>query len=196
MIPPSGSRAEPWAKKESPMVVKTVIVRPALCVGCMQCAIRCAEAHSASGDLAAAVGEAVLAKPRIFLGVGPEGRPFPNKCRHCEPAPCQEACMPGAIRSDIHTGLKIVDANRCIHCGMCAMACPYYAIRYHASRETADGRAAAIKCDGCYQRLEAGQIPACVTACKTGALTFGDVNAPLREGANAVAHAAVGVSYP
>ena len=124
MIPPSGSRAEPWEKKESPMVVKTVIVRPALCVGCMQCAIRCAEAHSASGDLAAAVGEAVLAKPRIFLGVGPEGRPFPNKCRHCEPAPCQEACMPGAIRSDIHTGLKIVDANRCIHCGMCAMACP------------------------------------------------------------------------
>ena len=84
----------------------------------MQCAIRCAEAHSESGVLATAINEAVPAKPRIFLGVGPEGRPFPNKCRHCEPAPCQEACMPGAIRSDIHTGLKVVDPARCIHCGM------------------------------------------------------------------------------
>lgn len=178
------------------MIVKTVIVRPSLCVGCMQCSIRCAEAHSASGELATAIREAVPAKPRIFLGVGPEGRPFPNKCRHCEPAPCQEACMPGAIRSDVHTGLKVVDPARCIHCGMCAMACPYYAIRYHNEREAPGGRLAAVKCDGCYRRLDEGLVPACVLACKTGALTFGDVNVYLKEGVNAVAHAASGVAYP
>ena len=55
--------------------------------------IRCAEAHSQSKTLAEAIREPILAKPRIHLGVGPEGRPFPNKCRHCEPAPCQDACM-------------------------------------------------------------------------------------------------------
>jgi carbon-monoxide dehydrogenase iron sulfur subunit len=104
--------------------------------------------------------------------------------------------MPGAIRSDIHTGLKIVDPARCIHCGMCAMACPYYAIRYHADCTAPDGRQAAIKCDGCHRRLDAGQVPACVTACKTGALTFGDVNVYLKEGASVVAHAASGVAYP
>jgi carbon-monoxide dehydrogenase iron sulfur subunit len=175
------------------MLKKTVVVRPELCVGCMQCSIRCAEAHSASGVLAAAIGEPVSAKPRIHLGVGPELKPFPNKCRHCEPAPCQEACMPWAIRSDVSEGLKIVDPARCIGCGMCAMACPYYVIRFYPDRLAPEKPAVAVKCDGCYGRVEAGGIPACVEACKTGALSFEEVNLYLKEGTNRLARAVYGV---
>jgi len=175
------------------MLKKTVIVRPELCVGCMQCMIRCAEAHSESKVLAAAIGEQILAKPRIHLGVGPEFKPFPNKCRHCEPAPCQEACMPWAIRSDIADGLKIVDATRCIGCGMCAMVCPYYVIRFYPDRAAAGKPAVAVKCDGCFERVEAGLVPACVEACKTGALLFEEVNLYLKEGTNRLAHTAMGV---
>jgi len=175
------------------MVEKTVIVRPELCVGCMQCMIRCAEAHSQSKELYAAISEEILAKPRIHIGVGPEQKPFPNKCRHCEPAPCQEACMPGAIRSDIFTGLKIVDQARCIHCGMCSMACPYYVIRYYHDARAPGGRSIAIKCDGCFERREAGLVPACVDACKTGALTFEDVNTVQKQGTDRLARAAYGV---
>jgi carbon-monoxide dehydrogenase iron sulfur subunit len=171
---------------------KTVIVRPELCVGCRQCMIRCAEAHSASKILASAISEDILAKPRIHIGVGPGKKPFPNKCRHCEPAPCQEACMPWAIRSDIADGLKIVDPTRCIGCGMCAMACPYYVTRFYRDKDAPERPSVAITCDGCYTRLAGGRVPACVSACKTGALTFEDANVSLKEGTDRLARAAYG----
>ena len=175
------------------MIQKTVIVRLERCVGCMQCMIRCAEAHSQSKTLAEAIREPILAKPRIHLGVGPEGRPFPNKCRHCEPAPCQDACMPWAIRDDIAPGLKIVDPTRCIGCGMCAMACPYYVIRFYQDAGAPERPSVAVKCDGCHERVAAGAIPACVCACKTGALTFDEVNLYLKQGTNRLANAVYGV---
>ncbi|MEA4856097.1 MAG: 4Fe-4S dicluster domain-containing protein [Solidesulfovibrio sp.] len=175
------------------MIQKTVIVRPERCVGCMQCMIRCAEAHSQSKALASAIREPILAKPRIHLGVGPEGRPFPSKCRHCEPAPCQDACMPWAIRDDISPGLKIVDPTRCIGCGMCAMSCPYYVIRFYRDAAAPERPGVAVKCDGCHERVAAGGIPACVTACKTGALAFEEVNLYLKEGTNRLANAVYGV---
>jgi len=175
------------------MLQKTVIVRPELCVGCMQCMIRCSQAHSASKELATAIREPVLSTPRIHLGVssgpGRKARPFPNKCRHCEPAPCQEACMPMAIRSDISPGLKIVDPERCIGCGMCSMACPYYVIRYHKDRGAPERPVVAVKCDGCHERTAVGLVPACVEACKTGALVWGDLNAHIKQGANKLANA-------
>ena len=176
------------------MNVKTVIVRPELCVGCMQCMIRCAEAHSESKVLAAAIREEVLAKPRIHIGVGPLEKPFPNKCRHCEPAPCLEACMPGAIRQDPTQSLKVVDEARCIDCGMCSMTCPYYAIRYYPDRKAPGGRVVAVKCDGCRERVAEGRVPACVEACKTEALTFGDVNVSMNRGVDRLAHVASGVA--
>ncbi len=176
------------------MIVKTVIVRPELCVGCMQCMIRCAEAHSQSKDLFSAISEEVLAKPRIHIGVGPEQRPFPNKCRHCEPAPCLEACMPGAIHPDMAGALKIVDETRCIDCGMCSMTCPYYVIRYYPDHKAPGGRTVAVKCDGCQERVAAGLIPACVAACKTEALTYGDVNVAMNQGTDRLAHVASGVA--
>ena len=175
------------------MLKKIVIVRPELCVGCMQCMIRCAQAHSRGKDLARAIGEDILAKPRIHLGVGPESKPFPIKCLHCEPAPCLEACMPGAIRDDIAHGLKVVDPSRCIGCGMCAMACPYYVIRFYEDPMAPGRPGVAIKCDGCHERVEHGGIPACVEACKTGALHFDNVNLYLKEGVDRLANASHGV---
>lgn len=176
------------------MIVKTVVIRPELCVGCMQCMIRCAEAHSESGVLELAVFESVLAKPRIHIGTGPGLRPFPNKCRHCDPAPCQEACMPGAIRSDVAQGLKIVDLERCIGCGMCGMVCPYFAVRYYPAAKAPGHETVAIKCDGCFTRVAEGLVPACVEACKTGALSFEDVNQALNAGVDRLANAAFGIT--
>jgi carbon-monoxide dehydrogenase iron sulfur subunit len=57
---------------------------------------------------------------------------------------------------------------------MCAMVCPFGAITFVASKKT--GKKTAYKCDNCIERQKKNQIPACVEACKTGALTFGYVN--------------------
>ncbi len=167
--------------------MKQVIVHPERCVGCMQCMIACAAAHSRSGELFSAVRETPTPKPRIHVGVGCFEEGFPNRCRHCNPAPCMAACLPGAIYRHKETGTVLIDAATCINCASCAMACPYGVIRYHPDPAAPDGRAVAVKCDNCIDRQRRGMRPACVEACKTGALTFEESADAMKRKTDAVA---------
>ena len=103
--------------------MKTVVIHPERCVGCMQCSVACAVAHSQSQQLYAAVFESPRTSPRIHVGAGPGALAFPNKCRHCDPAPCMQACMPRAISRDTETDAVLVNPSRCINCGMCVEVC-------------------------------------------------------------------------
>ncbi len=71
--------------------MKKVMVHPERCVGCMQCMMSCATAHSQSKSLFTAISEKPLPKPRVHVGAGRYGEGFPNRCRHCDPAPCLSA---------------------------------------------------------------------------------------------------------
>jgi carbon-monoxide dehydrogenase iron sulfur subunit len=153
--------------------MKTVVVRPERCVGCLQCRVSCAVAHSVSNSLYTAPYEPVLSKPRIHIGLSQRKEPFPNKCRHCDPAPCEMACLTKAIFREARTGAVVINPDRCIDCGMCAMACPFGVIRYHTYLNRKE---AAHKCDQCAARQRLGQGPACVEVCKSGALLFEDYN--------------------
>lgn len=163
--------------------MKTVFVNPERCIGCRQCEFACAVEHSLSRDPTQAVFETPMPRPRIHVSPGRAyATSFPNKCRHCDPAPCEQVCPTGAIRRDVERGLVLADAGRCITCAMCAMVCPFDVITFH---ETADGtplKVAAIKCDGCAGRVAAGSEPACVEACKTDALVFGELNELIEAG--------------
>jgi anaerobic carbon-monoxide dehydrogenase iron sulfur subunit len=154
--------------------MKTVIVHPERCVGCWQCRIACAVEHSQSKNLAGALSETVRPKPRLSIFPGRQHLAFPNKCRHCDPAPCQQVCIAGAIfrtpRGTVH-----IDPDRCINCAMCAMACPFGVLTYAATAKTPERRAVALKCDQCPEREAVGRVPACVEVCKVGALTYGEV---------------------
>lgn len=152
--------------------MKSVIVHPERCVGCMQCMPACATAHSRSKNLFPATLEVPRPRPRVHLGAAPTGEGFPNRCRHCEPAPCQLACLAAAIGRDAATGTVLIDPDLCINCASCAMACPFGVIRYHQDAAAPPGKTVAVKCDNCIERLGRGEIPACVEACKVGALTF------------------------
>ena len=138
--------------------MKTVIVRPERCVGCLQCRLACAVEHSASKNLYAAISEAT--RPRARLRIYPGGRnlAFPNKCRHCDPAPCQEVCIAGAIRRDASRGTVDIDPQRCISCAMCAMACPFGVLTYAPLAAAPDKAAVALKCDQCPDREKVGQV--------------------------------------
>ncbi len=103
-----------------------------------------------------------------------EHQAFPNKCRHCDPAPCQEVCIAGAIKRDAARGTVDIDPHRCISCAMCAMACPFGVLTYRPVHAAPDKAAVALKCDQCPDREKTGKVPACVAACKVGALTYGD----------------------
>lgn len=157
--------------------MNTVLVNPERCVGCMQCQIACAVEHSQSKDLYQAVYETPRPRSRIYVAPGIYlNTSFPNKCRHCDPAPCLEVCPTGAIDRDPDTSIVVIDGYKCITCAMCAMACPFDVIRYYEAPAMKLDRAVALKCDNCIERQRDGRIPACAEVCKVDALVFGDIN--------------------
>lgn len=155
--------------------MKTVFVNPERCVGCKQCEIACAVEHSQTRTLFQAVSELPRPRPRIHVAPGIYlSSSFPNKCRHCDPAPCMTVCPTSAISRS--GDIVLIDGNRCITCAMCAMVCPFDVIRYYESAVVLGERTVALKCDHCIERQQAGRQPACVEACKVGALQFGELN--------------------
>lgn len=157
--------------------MKTVFVNPERCIGCKHCELACAIEHSQSKALFQAVSEIPKPQPRIHVAPGLYlNSSFPNKCRHCDPAPCQAVCPTGAISRDAETDTVLIDGNKCITCAMCAMVCPFDVIGYYQSAVILRDRTVALKCDHCIDRQKEGRIPACVEACKVGALEFGDIN--------------------
>ncbi len=96
---------------------------------------------------------------------------LPLQCRHCEDGLCTLVCPTGAIHRDEKRGLTVVDEDLCIGCKLCVLMCPLGVLRVgHHNRAT-------IKCDQCIERQEAGELPACVTACPTHALQLVDADA-------------------
>jgi carbon-monoxide dehydrogenase iron sulfur subunit len=77
---------------------------------------------------------------------------------------------------DAEHDLVQVNIDKCIACAMCAMVCPFDAVTFHPQINGMPVRTVATKCDGCVERLHDGQEPACVEACKSGALLFGELN--------------------
>ena len=91
-------------------------------------------------------------------------------CKHCTHAACLDVCPTGALfRTEF--GTVVVQEDICNGCGYCIPACPYGVI----DQRKGDGRA--WKCTLCYDRLGAGQTPACAQACPTESIQFG----PLEE---------------
>ena len=166
--------------------MRTVFVQPERCIGCHHCEIACAVEHSRGKSLAAAVLEQPPPRSRVHVEAGPSlGLSFPNRCRHCQPAPCLLVCPTGAIGRDPGEGLVLVDTGKCIACAMCAIVCPFSAIGFHPQAARGDDVAHALvatKCDGCIDRVRLDREPACAEACKTGALVYGELNELVREG--------------
>ncbi len=158
--------------------MKTVFINPERCIGCKHCEIACAVEHSQSQNLYRAVFEEPLPQPLIHVEPGLHlNSSFPNKCRHCDPAPCMQVCPTAAIsRSEDLSEIVLVDGNKCILCGMCAMVCPFDVVTYGRTWTVRLRKDVAIKCDHCIDRQREGRIPACAEACKVGALQFGEIN--------------------
>lgn len=113
-------------------------------------------------------------------------RPIAVLCNHCENPSCVRVCPTKAtFRRD--DGIVMMDYHRCTGCRYCMAACPYGARSFNF-RDPSEyieqvnpdyprrTRGVVEKCNFCSERLGKGLPPACVTACKTGALLFGDLN--------------------
>lgn len=153
---------------------KMVVVNTERCLGCKSCMLACALAHAEARSLVEAVTTGTPLEPRIH--VEPGGRfGIPLHCQHCEDAPCVAVCPTEALRRAAPGAPVLLEAERCIGCRYCLVACPFGVIGLSRTGK------ASIKCDLCVERTKAGEEPACVAACPTGALVFCEVEAWLRE---------------
>ncbi len=164
--------------------MKTVFINPERCIGCLQCELACAVEHSATKDESLAFLEDPVPRKRVHVQAGPVPTfAFPNRCRHCDPAPCLQVCPTAAIYRDEEHGLVLIDEKKCIGCAMCAVVCPFDVLTFHPVPEgPSPDVAVAVKCDGCVDRVSRGDTPACVEVCKVDALVFGDLNDLVAEG--------------
>ena len=154
--------------------MKVVFADVERCVGCRHCEVACAVEHAEDKSLVSMLNEDPQPQPRIKVGLGVDLMTFPNKCQHCDPAPCIDACPTDAIYHDPEFDSVQVEKDKCISCGMCAMVCPNDAIDYRQVEK--DGNKVAYKCDHCLDRLKEGEEPACVEACRTDAMIFAEAN--------------------
>lgn len=89
-------------------------------------------------------------------------------CKHCVQAPCLEVCPTNAIiRTEFDTVVILSDV--CNGCRLCIAACPFGVIDINPASGTAQ------KCTLCYDRLQAGMVPACAQACPTNSIQFGAI---------------------
>ena len=139
-----------------------VICDETFCSGCLACVVACLDHHYDETE-ADAISPRIHEKwtsPRTGLV-----RYKTRSCLHCKKAKCMEVCPVGAFTRTA-SGFVVASREACIGCGACANVCTFDVPRFDK-----DGKI--VKCDGCYQRVEAGLKPACVKVCNTGALHLG-----------------------
>lgn len=144
------------------------------CTGCKTCEMSCKDFNDLSVGIAfRKVYEVTLGSTERdadgCFSTNCVSYPLSMSCNHCDDPACVKVCPTTAMHIDSDTGLVFVDTEKCIGCGYCHMACPYNAPK--VDRE----KGHSVKCDGCAERVAAGEKPVCVEACPARALEFGTV---------------------
>jgi len=160
---------------------KSFLVDTTLCTACRGCQVACKQWHNLPAektvnrgsyqnpaDLSFDTYKLVRMNEKVIDGKM-NWLFFPDQCRHCIEPPCEAtAGYPAAIFTEAATGAVIYTANtRELDAAEIIESCPY-----NIPRKAEDGTLA--KCDMCSDRVENGLLPACVKACPTGAMNFGE----------------------
>lgn len=173
--------------------IPSVLVDLTRCIGCRACMRACKSANDLPNntDLSAGFPESWAREELRFdqwTVVNPEtGRDYDGnaitrnvkrQCMHCLEPTCVSVCPVGALTKS-KLGPILYNADRCIGCRYCIMACPFDIPKF----EWTSGMSPVIgKCQFCtLNRLAESRLPGCVEACPTGALKFGPRSALLFE---------------
>jgi formate dehydrogenase iron-sulfur subunit len=156
------------------------LVELSLCIGCRKCEAACNESNKLPEPKESFDDQAILdtfrrpdsEKLTVINKHEVEGHgPIYSKaqCMHCLDPACVSACIVGALLKD-PMGPVAYDADKCIGCRYCMIACPFQipAYEYHEVLTPE-----VVKCNFCADKLGEGETPACVSICPEEAITFG-----------------------
>lgn len=144
------------------------------CIGCRTCVISCKMENSLPlGVQRMRVlnpdGEAVAYDRPTGTYPNVEMSWTPTPCMHCDEPPCVDVCPSGASIKRPN-GIVYVDAELCIQCSSCVVACPY------GARQLDEENNKIEKCTFCAHRLENGvETTMCQLCCPGDAITVGDL---------------------
>jgi formate dehydrogenase iron-sulfur subunit len=168
------SPKQAYAQDSSNISSKAVLVDTTKCVGCWWCYAACKHSHHLPETIKPEPENPPKLNSDIWttLATRKEGNQWiyaKQQCMHCEQPACVNACPVGAL-TKTPEGPVIYDTNKCFGCRYCMVACPFGVPNFEWEDPTPWIR----KCDFCADRLAEGLEPACVDACTTGALKFGN----------------------
>lgn len=155
----------------------TMLVDVTKCVGCFSCRVACQMENDLPPE------QSYVQFREIEKGS------FPNvswvmqrfSCLHCKDAICEKVCPQDAI-SYSESGAVVIDQESCVGCRYCEKNCPFGVAHVEMCLD-ANGqeRMVANKCTQCDGKVQKGSIPACVSTCYTGAMSFGPRDEMLQE---------------
>ncbi|WP_224982181.1 4Fe-4S dicluster domain-containing protein [Geomonas agri] len=168
---------------------KAFLIDMTKCTGCRGCQVACKQWNQLGAE-----------KTEFFTGEGYQNPPlmseytftrikfrdyekngqnefafYKEMCMHCNEPACASVCPVGAFKKT-KEGPVTYDADRCIGCRFCMVACPFGVPKYEWSKALPLVR----KCTGCYSRVKEGLKPACATTC-VSAITYGNREDMIKE---------------
>ncbi len=103
----------------------------------------------------------------------------PRRCLHCDNPPCSSLC-PFGVNEKMPEGPVVINPDGCFGGAKCRDVCPWQIPQRQAGiglyQEVVPkyaGGGVMYKCDLCYDLVQKGQEPACISACPNNAISFG-----------------------
>jgi formate dehydrogenase iron-sulfur subunit len=170
-----------------------VLVDISKCIGCRSCVTACktwndlpVKTSQNTNQWDAPVDLDSDTWTRISCHITGEGnqrkwRFVKRQCMHCNEPACESACFTHSFEKS-EEGAVIykpteLDKDYCVGCRYCMIACPFNIPKFQYEKAFPYVQ----KCRFCYDRLLENEQPACITACPTGALKFGNQQELLAE---------------
>ncbi len=104
---------------------------------------------------------------------------IPRRCMHCQNPPCANMCPFGAANKHENGITRIYD-ELCMGGAKCRNVCPWHIPQrqsgvglYLDLMPSLAGNGVMYKCDRCYQLLDKGELPACISVCPEDVQTIG-----------------------
>ncbi|MDD4768012.1 MAG: 4Fe-4S dicluster domain-containing protein [Desulfotomaculaceae bacterium] len=165
---------------------KGVLIDVTRCIGCRSCQVSCKSWNdlpakmsefSNNWDSPGKLSADTWTNVNYYLieeGDQLKWRFVKKQCMHCNEPACESACFTHSFVKTKEGAViyKPTDANKdyCVGCRYCMVACPFGVPGFQWDKAFPY----VLKCRFCYDRMQEGLEPACVSSCPTQTLTYGD----------------------